>query len=174
MRTLKIFLVFVAVILSGFSKDSLRPDRGVTVPFRFDGMIITNPSSGWTVCTPPADPSKTIAHARTGWIQGNQSHGGRLITELSEYTISSCNTDFATGINTAFINGVCTVANGDSYTYTCTMKVNILTGEIILYLTVTGGTGRFNNAAGQATLTGIHTDTGKHPISGWGSLTFAK
>lgn len=54
------------------------------------------------------------------------------------------------------------------------MEVNIATGGLILYLTVTGGTGRFDGATGQITLTGVHAETGNHPISGWGSLTFAK
>jgi hypothetical protein len=46
MKTLKILLVVVAVILSGFAKDSQRTEAGVTKTVKFDGVIITNPSAG--------------------------------------------------------------------------------------------------------------------------------
>lgn len=176
MKTLKILLVLAAVILSGFSRNSQKTEKGVTVPFKFDGIIITNPSAGYTICTPPADPSKNIpliAHARTGWLQGHQSHGGQLITEKSTYTIISCNTNFTTGTNTAMIEGVNTVANGDTYTYTSRMEVNIGSKDLILFITLTGGTGRFEGATGYATLTGVHVEGGI-PVSGWGFLTFPK
>ncbi len=173
MKTFKIFLVLIAVVFSGFSKDSQGTKAGVTVPFKFDGVIITNHATE-TVCTPKGAPYPYIAHARTGWLDGNQSHGGRLITEQSTWTIFSCNTDFTSKINTSLVEGVNTVANGDSYSYTCTMLTNIVTMEMVLYLTVTGGTGRYEGATGQAVLTGVNTGTDKIPVKGWGSLTFPK
>jgi len=176
MKTLKVMSLLAAVALSGFSGNSQGPDKGVTLPFKFDGVIITNPSSGLTVCTPPADPTNgipLITHARTGWLQGNQSHGGRLITEQSTWVISDCNTSFSNGINTSHITGENTVANGDSYFYTCIMEVNIYSTDVLLYITVTGGTGRFENATGFATLTGVRTESGI-PVSGWGFLALPK
>lgn len=173
MRTLKILLVLVAVIFSGFSRDTQVTKEEVTVPFKFDGVIITDPSVP-TVCTPAGDPYPYIAHARNGWLQGNQSHGGRLITEESTWTIFNCHTDFATKINTSYIEGVNKVANGDTYTYTCIMLTNIVTMEVILNTTVTGGTGRFEGASGQAVLSGFNTGSGYIPVSGWGSLTLVK
>src|SRR5512135_2992717 len=121
MKTLRILVVLLAVILSGFSKDSLRTDTGVIKPMKFDGVIITNPSAGLTVCTPVGEPYPFIAHSRTGWLKGHQTHGGKLITELSTWEISSCSTNFSSGLNTSQITGVNTVANGDSYTFTCIM-----------------------------------------------------
>lgn len=173
MRALKFFLVLVAVIFSGFSKDSQNNRNGVTVPFKFDGVIITDHSTE-TVCTPEGDPYPYIAHARTGLLQGNQTHGGKLITEQSTWTIFICNTDFTSKINTSYLEGVNTVANGDSYSYTCTMLTNIVTMEIVLYVTVTSGTGRFEGATGQAVLTGVNTGGRNIPVNGWGSLTFPK
>jgi hypothetical protein len=175
MKTLKILLVVVAVILSGFVKDSQRTDAGVTKTVKFDGVIITNPSAGLTVCTPPAVPGKIplIAHSRTGWLQGHQTHGGKLITELSTWELSSCNTDFATMLNTAQIEGVATVANGDSYSYTCIMTVNLVTQAVILNITITGGVGIYEGATGQLTFNGIHTESGI-PVSGEGFLNFPK
>ncbi len=166
MKTLKIFLVLAAVIISGFTKDSQGIEKGVTVPIRFDGMILTDPSAKITC------DDGIIQHASTGWLQGQQSHGGRLITEQSTWVISGCNTDFSTMMNTAYIAGVNTVANGDTYTFTCTMNVNLATGELILHVTFTGGTGRFAGVTGYATYTGVHSPSGNHPVSGWGFLNF--
>jgi hypothetical protein len=165
--------VLVAVILSGFSRDSQRTEAGVVKTVKFDGVIITNPSAGLTVCTPKGDPYPVIAHSRTGWLQGHQTHGGKLITELSTWEISSCNTDLATMLNTSQIAGVVTVANGDSYSFTCIMIVNIVSNDVILNITVTGGVGRFEGATGQMTLTGIHTEGGI-PVSGEGLMNFPK
>jgi hypothetical protein len=170
MKTLKIFLVLVFVLFSGFSIDSMRREAGVTVPVKFDGVIITNPSTA-TVCTPTGDPYPYFAHARTGWLQGNQSHGGQLITEQSTWTILSCDTDWASMLNTSLIEGINTVANGDSYFYKCTMLTNFKTYEVVLNITFNGGTGRFEGVTGQATLSGVHTESGI-PVKGWGSLTF--
>lgn len=46
-------------------------------------------------------------------------------------------------------------------------------GIMTLYVTVTGGTGRFENVTGLTILTGKQADNGI-PVSGWGSLTFLK
>jgi len=173
MKTLKILLVLVTVIFSGFSKDLQRTEEGVVKPVKFDGMIITNPSSGATVCTPTGTPYPYIAHARTGWLQGNQTHGGKLITERSTWEISSCSTDFTSGLNTSQITGVNTVANGDSYFFTCTMIVNIFTNDVILNINFTGGVGIFEGVTGQMSVTGIHTESGI-PVKGEGFMSFPK
>ena len=175
MRTLKILLVLVAVVLSGFSRDSQRNEAGVTKTVKFDGVIITNPSAGYTVCTPPAVPDQIplIAHSRIGTLQGHQTHGGKLITELSTWEISNCNTNFTTMLNTAQIEGIVTVANGDSYSYSCIMTVNLLTNAVILNITVTGGVGIYEGAIGEIMMTGIHTENGI-PVSGEGLINFPK
>ena len=175
MKTLKILLVVVSVILSGFAKDSQRTEAGVTKTVKLDGVIITNPSAGLTVCTPPAVPDQIplIAHSRTGWLQGHQTHGGKLITELSTWELTSCNTDLTSMLNTAQIEGVVTIANGDSYSYTCIMTVDLVTQSVILNITVTGGVGIYQGATGQMTFTGVHTESGI-PISGEGLINFPK
>ena len=173
MKTLKILLVLAAVILSGFSRDSQRTEAGVVKTMKFDGVIITNPSAGLTECTPMGKPYPYIAHSRTGWLQGHQSHGGKLITEQSTWELSSCNTDFSNMINTSQIEGRVTVANGDLYSFICIMEVNIVTNDVKLYVTVTGGEGKFEGVTGQMMMTGIHTDTGI-PVSGGGIFNFPK
>jgi hypothetical protein len=173
MRSLKILMLSVAVILSGFAKDSQRIKAGGTVPLKFDGTIITDPKSE-TVCTPVGDPYPYISHSRTGWLQGNQSQGGRLITEQSTWTILNCDTNFDTMVNTSLIEGVNTMANGDSFSYTCSMETNIVTMEIVLYVTIKSGTGRYEGATGQITLKGTSTGLSTIPVSGWGTVAFSK
>jgi len=172
MRTLRILLVLFAVILSGFSRDSQKNEAGVVKTIKFDGVIITNPTAGYTVCTPGA-PYTKIAHSRTGTLQGYQTHGGKLITELSTWEIISCDTDFTTMLNTSQITGVNTVANGDSYYYTCIMTANLATNDVILNITVTGGVGKFEGVTGHIMMNGIHTETGI-PVSGDGWMSFQK
>jgi hypothetical protein len=173
MRTLTILTVLVAVLLSGFSAGTQRTGSGVMVPLKFDGVIITNPSAGYTVCTPvPDDPTKIIAHSRTGFVSGNQSHGGRLITEQSTWTITECDTD-SKGLNTSKITGVNTVANRDKYFYTCTMKINLATMAVELEITVTGGTGKLEGVTGYITLVGTGTESGI-PVRGEGFLILPK
>ena len=172
MKTLKILLLLGALILSGFSRELQRAEM-VVKPIKFNGVIIMNPSGGVTECTPLGEPYPYIAHLRSGWLQGIQSHGGKLNTELSTWEISGCSTNFTNGLNTSQITGVNTVANGDSYSYTCIMTVNIFTNDVILNVTVTSGTGRFEGVTGQMMLTGIHTESGI-PISGEGFMTFPK
>lgn len=173
MRNLKILLVLVAVVLSGFSRDSQRTEAGVTKTVKFDGVIITNPSAGLIVCTPVGAPYPAIAHSRTGTLSGHQSHGGKLITELSTWEISSCNTDFSSMLNISQIEGVVTIANGDSYTFNCVMTVNIVTNDVILNVTVTGGVGKYEGVTGEIMMIGIHTESGI-PVSGEGLINFPK
>jgi len=170
MRTLKILLVLVAVILSGFSKDSQKTEAGVVVPMKYWGTIFPDHSKGDIPCTPV---EAGITHARYGYNQGHQTHGGQLIPELSTWEITGCSTDFATKLNVSQVEGVITVANGDSYSYTCIMIIDIVTKSVNINLTVTGGTGRFEGATGEIILNGGY-DGNIIPISGEGFITFRK
>ena len=76
-------------------------------------------------------------------------------------------------LNTAQIEGVVTLANGDSYSYTCIMTVDLVIQSVILNITVTGGVGIYQGATGQMTFTGVHTESGI-PISGEGLINFPK
>lgn len=171
MKTLKFIIVLFAVILYGFSRDSQtdKTEAGIAVPMQFWGGTIPDASGGFTACSGVIP----VAHHKYGWIQGHQTHGGKLIPELSPYEIVSCETNLSTGLNISQIVGEVTVANGDSYTYTCVMTVNIFTDEAILTINITSGKGRFEGAAGEITLTGTHVE-GSISFSGEGFITFQK
>ncbi len=167
MKTLKILFVITFVIFSGFAGNSQSDENvllkeriveGITVPMKFSGATIPNYSSGLTTCSCTLCPEKPpyIAHVRTGWTQGNQTHGGRLIPEQSTWEILSCNTDFGTMLNTSVIRGTNTVADGDSYYFDCIMTVHLITQAAYLEIKFDGGTGRFEGVTGQITCTGNH------------------
>lgn len=170
MKTLKILLLLTAVILSGFSGGSQGTGNGVNVPMKFKGVIIIDPAAENVSCTGGG------GHHRTGWLEGNQTHGGRLITELSTWEILECKTNMSTYLNESKVAGVNTVANGDSYNYSCIMIINLATSplDVTLLITIEGGTGRFEGATGEITLYGLHAGTGTIPVSGEGFISFSK
>lgn len=176
MKTLRILLVVVAVILLGFFIDSQTGEnvfmkketkKGVVVPLKFNGVIIPNPNAQKTDCS----GTLAISHARYGNLKGNQTHGGELITEESTYEIISCSTAGYT--NYSQVTGKNTVANGDYYIYTCNMTIDLATGFVRLEINISGGSGRFEGAMGNAVLSGYHGET-DIPVSGEGTITFPK
>lgn len=178
MRTLKILLVLVAVILSGFSKDSQadenvllkkRSDAGVVVPLKFHGGTMPDLSSGRTVCT-PAEYGASIV--RSGWMQGEQTHGGKLIPEQSRWEIPSCTFNGTETVSDCY--GTITVANGDSYFFTAIMTINPFTRAVSCNVNIIGGTGRFEGATGQLTLNGSLGSGSVVTWSGEGSISFPK
>lgn len=172
MRTLKILFVLVAVVLSGFSRDSqtVRTGKWIVVPLKFSGVVLPDDGRERIPCLPV---EYGIAHSRFGFLQGHQTHGGELITEQSTWEIISCSTDLATGINTSQCVGVNTVSNRDTYNYYATMLINIVTQDVTMNVTVSGGTGRFEGVTGEATFSGKfvgHTI----PCTGEGFMSFPK
>ncbi len=149
MRTLKILLVLVAVILSGFARDSQRTEAGVVKSLKMCGQTID--VGGELMCDPV---QYEISHTQFGLLKGNTTHGGKIIPELSQWEITGCSTDLTTRLNISTIYGTVTVANGDSYFYDCIMTVNIDDKSVIMAITITGGEGKFEGVTGQITCTG--------------------
>jgi hypothetical protein len=88
MKTMNIMLLLFAIIFSGFSIDSKSAKGGVTVPLKFDGVIIQNTSTQ-TDCT-PLFPGNS--HSSTGWLQVISAW--RTTDYRTKYRIiKSCNTD---------------------------------------------------------------------------------
>jgi len=171
MKTLKILLLVVAVILSGFAKDSQtgKTETGVVVPLKFRGATIPDYSSGWTVCTPVESGAAIV---RSGWMQGHQTHGGVLIPEMSTWVITSCTAVGTTTISVA--NGTITVANGDSYFLNAIMVINHSTFEVSCDITINDGVGRFEGVTGELTLNGFLDSNIVVTWSGEGFLNFPK
>jgi hypothetical protein len=167
MKILKILLVVVAVVLSGFSRDSQRTEAGLVKAVKMSGQTID--TGGELFCTPV---QYGISHTQFGLLKGNQTHGGKIIPELSPWEITGCSTDLTTRLNISTIYGTVTVANGDSYFYDCIMIVNIDDKSVIMYITITDGMGRFEGVTGQVTCTG--SLNGVVTFSGEGFMSFPK
>ncbi|MBN1388195.1 MAG: hypothetical protein JW965_07095 [Bacteroidales bacterium] len=179
MKTLHILLVIAFVIISGFAKDTQTDenvfpkkgtDKSVTVPIKVWVTTIDNNALPRTDCTgyPP------MSHTGGGWLEGHQTHGGRFITSQSTWIITDCETSGY--INTSHISGTNTVANGDSYPYTCDMEVVLAEAPpfmVTLYITIGSGTGRFEGASGYVECHGYHNGE-VISVAGEGTITFAK
>jgi hypothetical protein len=166
MKTLKILLVLVSVILSGFSKDSQRTEAGVVKSLKFWGGTIPDLSSGRLGCSGGA------SIVRLGWMQGHQTHGGALIPEQSPWEITSC---IYTGTEIiSQCRGTITVANGDSYFYTGIMTIYTTTGVVHADGIVDDGEGKFEGVTGKFTLNGSLGSGSVVTWSGEGSLSFPK
>ncbi len=179
MKTLQILLVIAFVIISGFSKDTqtdenVFPKKGtdkyVTVPMKVWGTTIDDNSIPRVNCT--GEPA--MSHTGGGWLQGHQTHGGSFITSQSTWIIDNC--ESAGFINTSYITGTNTVANGDSYNYSCTMEVVLAASPpfmVTLYIDIASGTGRFAGASGYVECHGYHNGE-VITFTGEGTITFAK
>src|SRR4030095_9780327 len=92
----------------------------------------------------------------------NATHFGNLNTNLSTLHHDNCNLSFETAQLTTSVSGQLTGANGDKIFYEGDDVVNVFnlltqsgtTGEINGTWTITGGTGRFENASGSFTING--------------------
>jgi hypothetical protein len=104
-----------------------------------------------------------------GWLTGNVTHLGKINMEMSPFWVNSCNFGPGPTELTWAINGVVTSANGDSYSYTGDLLIDGASLEITGFIHINGGTGRFKDAVGEATLNGFLTggDKAEFDIDGW-------
>jgi len=170
MKTLKILLVVAFVIFSGFARDSQTngTKEGVGVPIKVWVTIFPDHSTGDIACTPEAFG---VSLARYGYNQGHQTHGGKLIPELSRWEITDC--IIANMQSISQVNAVHTLANGDSYSFTCVMIIDLVTKNVAINCTVTGGTGRYEGATGEITVQGGYSGN-SIPCYGEGFISFLK
>jgi hypothetical protein len=170
MRTFKILLLLVAVILSGFSRDSQTDENVILNNGTKDEVVV--PLKIWCV-TIPLGPLNLCGQASYGKVQGHQTHGGNLIPGLSEWTITGC--AFKPPILQSILFGTNTVANGDSYDWTGYMEIDVSSKNVIFDVEINCGTGRFEGVQGYAHLTGpIDLVSRVINFKGEGKLTFPK
>jgi hypothetical protein len=132
--------------------------RSQTRPFHADLSGSLNPDSAPTACTGDA-PLALLDY----FITGNATHMGQLNASQSNLHHDDCNLNVATMLLTTGVSGQLIASNGDAVYYTGDDAIdvfNFLTGQgpngpITGTWTITGGTGRFEDASGTITINGI-------------------
>lgn len=163
-------LVFAAVILTGFSRDSqadCKKDE-IVVPMKVWVTIFPDHSTGDIACSPEV---YGVSLARFGYNQGHQTHGGKLIPELSRWEITDCIIVNMQSIS--HVNVVHTLSNGDSYSFTCVMTIDLITKNVGINCTITGGTGMYEGATGELVVLGAYSGN-CIPCTGEGFITLLK
>jgi hypothetical protein len=175
MRTLKILLVIMFVIFSGFARDSqtdenLLPKRAVVpIPLKGTMCIIESvqnlPVNGTPVINPLTGQTVVpeLFLVSTASLGGHGTHLGNYIVEQSTMTGVSAHLDMGALsqgkiVLIADYYGTITAANGDHFDFESSIEIDatdrtqegIITGTY----SVTGGSGRFENAGGSGVLNG--------------------
>jgi hypothetical protein len=181
MKKLVYLLIFAFVITSGCTKDSLSDEnvflkkkstQCVIVPAKCWFTTVPDFSMGFVPCSPV---EMEVALLRHGGMKGHLAHGGALITDLSYYNVLGCEFDYMNLTVTENIVGIHTVANGDCYTFTGQIQVDVTNGMLSGTVLVDGGTGRYDGATASLTLTGVHNfETNVATMTGEGLWTFTK
>ena len=167
MKNLSLIALFVMLLASCQQGDDLATPNASskiaqraqqqTRPFEatFSGAL--NPNSAPTVCSGDLQPLALLDY----FISGNATHLGLLGASSNLHHVN-CDLSFATALLTTAVSGQLVAANGDVIYYTGDDVVNVFnlltasgtTGTIEGTWTITGGTGRFEDASGSFTING--------------------
>ncbi len=179
----KVLFVFTVILVSliGCNKDIVndenvllkkRSGETITVPARCVFTTIPDFSLGYTLCSPP---EMEVGILSGGFMEGNISHGGKLISALSNYRVIDCDFNYTELRASENIEGIHTAANGDQYSYIGTIQLDITNGILSGEVIVTGGTGRYEGSTAFLTIAGIHDlSTNIASMTGEGYWTFRK
>ncbi len=167
MKNLSFIAVFLMLLASCQQADELvTPDASSPIvqrsqqarPFHANLSGALNPNSAPTACSGDL-PLALLDYA----ISGNATHLGKLNTNLSILHHDDCDLSFATMLLSTGVSGQLAAANGDLVYYTGEDVINVFnlltgsgsTGPITGTWSITGGTGRFEEATGSITIEGI-------------------
>ena len=142
----------------GSSRISVRAQQQ-TRPFVATLTGALNPDSAPTACTGDLPGLALLDYS----ISGNATHFGNLRVAESSLHHEDCDLSFETALLTTNVSGQLVAANGDLIYYTGEDVVNVFnlltqsgtTGAINGTWTITGGTGRFEDASGSFNISGL-------------------
>ncbi|MEN8121608.1 MAG: hypothetical protein ABFS35_14745 [Bacteroidota bacterium] len=198
MKTISLILILFVFILSGCTKDALPVmDKDVlgnneneltnstmkdvmakdvndfvTIPIHAELYGKRDLSLPPTICTPEI---YEIIQAGGGWIGGFASLVGKVDEAKSRYLRTSCEFNPETYIVTSYNSGKITAINGDYYNFNAVGYVDVLTMTFTGEVTITGGTGRFDEAGGTVQMVdGMVDESGNTNWTGIGYMTLKK
>jgi len=169
-----VIISLAVTLFTACSKDSADINPGTTdnVTSNNEKSLVTRPFSASinaVADTDPSIPPTACSGDLPGFaapdfiLSGTAAHMGQLDIQNSRLHHNDCNLSFSTAQLTTNVSGQLAAANGDLIYYNGDDIVNVInlltqagtTGEITGTWTITGGTGRFENATGSFTIDGI-------------------
>jgi hypothetical protein len=152
MRKIAMFVITI-ILFTACQKDVK------TVPIKVDFISSVNPASPALTCTLPGAP---FAIANSGYfLRGTVTHLGRIDSIKSKGQDGFCNLSPALLLSTK-TSGQIVAANGDKINYAGDDVIDLnnvvvnggTTASITGVWRITGGTGKFTNAAGSINING--------------------
>ncbi len=144
----------------------------VKVPFKGWYSLVPDASVGTVVCSPEEMGIERLAG---GFMQGHETHGGKLKTELSIWKNTGCDFNPELYRLTICVEGRHTVANGDYYFYTGILYTNVADGTITGEIIMDDGVGKYEGVKAKLSITGFHNlETGESAFTTEGYCIFVK
>ena len=122
-----------------------------------------------------ADQRAYLARGTAQFVSANGFVGAGTATHLGRYDEEGSASFFATADPTVFLveaSATYTAANGDELWAVFTGHLDFMTGNVTATVTYVGGTGRFTDASGTATLTGQRFADGSIELDVEGTIDF--
>jgi len=107
---------------------------------------------------------------KSGWMEGHETYGGKMIAEKSPWSVKSCEMDFTTMTITQYNEGKHTMANGDYYFWEAVVTLDINTALCTAVVNCHDGVGRYKGATAEITLSGPYdfsTNVATFTGEGW-------
>lgn len=185
MKTLSVIALSLVLLAACQNSDDLAsPSSSYSVDQRsqsrdFQASLSSsvNPGNPLTVCSGDIPEFGIPDH----FLDGQAKHLGNLNGDLSTLHHDDCNISFATAELTTSVSGQLAAANGDLLFYSGVDVIDISvllgapgsTGSIEGTWTIDGGTGRFEEASGSFTISGVvDFVTGTFTADANGTITY--
>jgi hypothetical protein len=183
----KIVIALLVILLAGCERENkfFEPEEIPDGYFNLDlkKAEISKQHKGWfttqadfskpfTICAPA---EYGVELPGSGWMEGHETHGGKLVTELSTWTITSCYLGPGPSELTEIVEGKHTLARGDYYVYHGSITVDSTNGHLEGEIFITSGTGMYENVTGYVKLDGLQNfKTLQATFTAVGYMNFSK
>lgn len=151
MKTIIYFLVIALFLFAGCEKDEMYTNDSYSELKSAHTKMVPLKANCYSVNTLMGDYDLPLE----GYLVGTFSHLGKIIPEKSTWTVT--NLILTTEVWVGYVEGQLAAANGDLLFYSFTGTLDVTKNEYTAVVYYNGGTGRFEDCTGEASLTG-HLD----------------